>query len=174
MSLKDLTHNYHVLAEAHPFTRVLLSGNISAEVYAGLLANQLMQYTALETQAQHLLAEVPGLARAEYINQDLQELKFAPNICSSTLHYVEYIKTLTDPKLLWAHLYVKHMGDLFGGQILKKLVPGSGRMYQFENRTELIKQVRAQLSDDMAAEANRCFTQTLQLFTELANEHNIQ
>ena len=76
--------------------------------------------------------------------------------------------------MLWAHLYVKHMGDLFGGQILKRLVPGSGHMYQFENRQELIGQVRAQLCDSMADEANLCFTQTLELFSELANEHNIQ
>ena len=161
-----------MLAEAHAFTQVLLSGKILPKVYSSLLANQLVQYTALETQAQHLL--IPGLARSQRIAEDLQELGYTPQICQTTYQYIEYIKDVTDPKLLWAHLYVKHMGDLFGGQILKKLVPGSGRMYEFENRTELIKQVRAQLSDDMAAEANLCFTQTLQLFTELANEHNIQ
>jgi heme oxygenase len=172
LSLKELTHNNHVLAEAHAFTQVLLSGKISPKVYSSLLANQLVQYTALETQAQHLL--IPGLARARNIALDLQELGYTPQICQTTYQYIEYIKNVTDPKLLWAHLYVKHMGDLFGGQILKKLVPGSGRMYEFENRTHLIKQVRAQLCDSMAPEANRCFTQTLQLFTELANEHNIQ
>lgn len=173
MSLKELTHDNHVLAEAHAFTKVLLSGNITPEVYAGLLANQLVQYTALETQAEHLLTEVPGLARARHIQQDLQELGFAPNICSSSYKYAEYIKKLTDPKLLWAHIYVKHMGDLFGGQILKKLVPGSGHMYQFENRPQLIAQVRSKLCDEMAPEANLCFTQTLNLFSELAHEYNI-
>jgi heme oxygenase len=172
MSLKELTHNSHVLAEAHPFTKMLLSGTISPKVYAALLTNQLQQYTALETQTQHLL--FPGLARAQRIAEDLQELNHTSNICQATTDYVEYIQSITNPQQLWAHLYVKHMGDLFGGQILKKLVPGSGRMYEFENRTELIKQVRAQLCDSMAPEANHCFTQTLQLFTELANEHNIQ
>jgi heme oxygenase len=172
MSLKELTHSNHVLAEAHPFTKVLLSGSISPKVYADLLTNQLQQYIALETQAKHLL--LPGLARAQHIAEDLTELNHSSSICQATVDYVEYIQSINDPKLLWAHLYVKHMGDLFGGQILKKLVPGSGRMYEFENRTELIKQVRQQLSDDMADEANRCFTQTLELFTELANEHNIQ
>lgn len=171
MSLKELTHNNHVLAEAHPFTQVLLSGKISPEVYSSLLVNQLAQYTALELQAQDLL--LPGLARAQAIAKDVEELGYSCTLCAATYRYVEYIKTVTDPEQLWAHLYVKHMGDLFGGQILKRLVPGSGHMYQFENRQELISQVRAQLSDSMAEEANLCFTQTLELFTELASEHNI-
>lgn len=171
MSLKELTHNSHVLAEAHSFTQVLLSGKITPEVYSSLLANQLVQYTALETQAQDLL--IPGLARARNIALDLAELGYAPQIHQATYRYVEYIKNVTNPQQLWAHLYVKHMGDLFGGQILKRLVPGSGHMYQFENRSELIQQVRAKLCDSMADEANLCFTQTLELFSELAHEHSI-
>lgn len=174
MSLKELTHDNHVLAESHPFTKVLLSGTIQPEVYASLLVNQLAQYTALESQAQDFLKQVPGLARTQQIAKDVQELGFDCKLHPATHKYVEYIQTITDADLLWAHIYVKHMGDLFGGQILKRLVPGSGHMYQFENRSELIGQVRAKLCDSMAQEANRCFTQTLELFTELANEHNIQ
>ena len=40
-----------------------------------------------------------------------------------------------------AHIYVRHFGDLFGGQMMKKVVVGSGKMYDFKNRSELIKEL---------------------------------
>lgn len=33
-TLKELTHDNHELAEAHPFTKLLLSGSIPENVYA--------------------------------------------------------------------------------------------------------------------------------------------
>jgi hypothetical protein len=45
----------------------------------------------------------------------------------------EYLKHLAeikdDPKKLMAHIYVRHMGDLFGGQMIAKKVPSSGNFY---------------------------------------------
>jgi hypothetical protein len=66
------------------------------------------------------------------------------------------------------------MGDMYGGQMIKKCVPGNGRMYEFENRKELIQALRNKLDTSMASEAIHCFGYAIQLFTELANEHNIQ
>ena len=36
-TLKELTHDNHELAEAHPFTKLLLSGSIPENVYADFL-----------------------------------------------------------------------------------------------------------------------------------------
>jgi hypothetical protein len=47
-------------------------------------------------------------------------------------------------------------------------------MYDFSNRSELISALRQKLDVNMAAEANECFAFAIELFTELANEHNIQ
>jgi heme oxygenase len=66
------------------------------------------------------------------------------------------------------------MGDLYGGQMIKKVVPGTASMYDFSNRKELIDALRQKLDVAMAAEANECFVFAIELFTELANEHNIQ
>jgi hypothetical protein len=60
------------------------------------------------------------------------------------------------------------MGDMFGGQMLKKLVPGSGKMYEFENRAELIQTVRTMIDEDMADEANIAFQLTIDLLKEYA------
>jgi heme oxygenase len=74
---------------------------------------------------------------------------------------------------LLAHIYIRHFGDLYGGQIIKKAVPGSGKMYEFEDRNGLIAKVRERLSDELGEEANRAIEFNLQLFEEIANEHNI-
>jgi exonuclease VII small subunit len=59
---------------------------------------------------------------------------------------------------------------MYGGQMIKKRNPGSGKMYEFENVDELKTAVRAMLNDDMAEEANRCFEFAMQLFEELDRE----
>jgi heme oxygenase len=73
----------------------------------------------------------------------------------------------TDPKKLMAHIYVRHMGDLAGGQMIAKRVPGNGRMYQFENADTLKTAIRERISDDMADEAIVCFEFATQMFKEM-------
>jgi heme oxygenase len=178
MSLKESTHLHHVAAEAHAFTKLLVSKKVSPEIYYDYLCNQLAAYTALEKLCanKNVFEFLPQLQRTTAIQKDIQELTTnasATKTYPATAAYVEYLNTATNKQLL-AHLYVRHMGDLYGGQLIKKCVPGSGTMYDFENRQELIKSLRSQLTDDLADEANLVFGYVLQLFTELANEHNIQ
>jgi hypothetical protein len=59
---------------------------------------------------------------------------------------------------------------MYGGQMIKKVVPGSGAMYEFENKKELIEKVRAMLTMDLADEANVAMQFAIDLFEELANE----
>ena len=66
-------------------------------------------------------------------------------------------------------MYVRHFGELHGGQMIKKRVPGSGKMYEFELEKEyLIEEFRKLLDDDMAEEAKICFDFASQLFDELS------
>lgn len=177
MSLKELTTEKHVAAEAHPFTKLLVSGNMPKEVYADYLLNQHMSYLALEELAskQGLFAGLEPIRRANAIRNDLQELGITPElkIYPASIKYVDHLATLPSEELM-AHIYVRHMGDMYGGQMIKKVIPGSGTMYNFENRSDLATELRTRLTDDMAVEANVCFDLILELFTELANEHNIQ
>jgi heme oxygenase len=72
-----------------------------------------------------------------------------------------------DPELLMAHVYVLHMGDLSGGQMISKKVPGAGTMYQFEDPDKLKEAIRNKINDDMAEEAKYVFTSATKLFKEL-------
>jgi heme oxygenase len=174
MALKDHIKKNHDKAENHPFVKVLLSGEVSVPVYADYLLNQLVCYGHLEQRAKAygLFDGIEGIERAELIQNDYIAFTYPGKIYPSSFEYVKYIDELP-VALLWGHIYARHFGDLYGGQIIKKVVPGDGTMYQFENRQELIAKVREKLSDDLADEANKALQFSLRLFDELAQSHNL-
>jgi heme oxygenase len=173
--LRDLIKEQHDRAENHPFVKVLLSGNIDKRLYAEFLYNQYFIYSALEKTADRIIDDLDGIRRTSKILEDLKELdQFDLKVMPSTVAYMDYLThaDLTDEELL-AHIYVRHMGDMFGGQMIKKVIPGSGKIYDFEDRSELIKDLRLRLNDDMAEEANDVFEYAIGLFEDFKNEYNL-
>jgi heme oxygenase len=160
MSLKELTHEAHKKAETQPFVKILFSGSIDPKLYAIYLKNQHPQYEILEAcaMAQGLLTGLPDIRRAPAILEDYLELHGETELEPKTLpivkRYMDYILSIKDePQRLMAHLYVRHMGDLAGGQMIAKRVPGAGKYYQFKDPDSLKTAIRERLSDDMVDEA---------------------
>lgn len=176
--LKELTWENHSKAERTEHARKLLKG-MTPEEYHRYIFNQYVMYSALETRASQVgvLDGIESIQRAEAIRTDMQELENEFNItrdpellCPVVGDYVPYVMTMEDTDAITAHLYVRHFGDMYGGQMIKKRNPGSGKMYEFEDVDALKETVREKLHDDMADEANRCFEFAMQLFEELDNE----
>jgi len=177
MSLKELTKEVHQQAERQGFVKELMSGQMSGDKYAVFLYNQYALYNLLEVCAMSLglLNKFPQIRRAPNILADFQELwtqSDMPSLTDSTNRYLKHIMTIKDdPKKLMAHLYVRHMGDLSGGQMIKKRVPGKGTMYDFDCDIKTTKElIRSETSDEMADEARLCFQYATELFKELHNE----
>jgi len=174
-NLKELTKEEHTNAERQAFVKVLMSGKINPEFYATYLWNQHKKYDILEAIAmsQGLLNDIPMIRQKMKIEEDFLELWLhkdkTPTIVPSTLEYIEHMKAImTDSTKLMAHLYVLHMGDLSGGQMIARKVPGAGRMYKFEGDIAEIKEkIRSKINDDMAEEAKYVFGSSTQLFQEL-------
>ena len=174
MSLKDLTHAAHKAAETQPFVKILFSGKINPKLYANYLKNQHPCYEILEVCAMRhgLLTGLPDMRRAPAILSDFQELwgddTQEPTILPVVKEYMDYIMSIKDePSRLWAHLYVRHMGDLAGGQMIAKRVPGAGKYYQFEDPDALKTAIRERLDDSMADEAVVCFKFAETLFGQM-------
>jgi heme oxygenase len=174
MSLRDLTHDAHKNAETQPFVKVLFSGKINPKLYATFLKNQHPCYEILEVCAMphQLLHGLPDIRRAPAILSDFQELWTEadgdPQMLPTTDNYIKYILSIKDqPERLMAHIYVRHMGDLAGGQMIAKRVPGSGRMYQFEDADALKIAIRERINDDMAEEAKVCFQFAADMFKDM-------
>ncbi len=174
MSLKDLTWEHHKDAERQQFVKVLMSGKINPELYATYLWNQHKKYDLLEALAgaNGLLHDLPGISRKHRIEKDYLELwkeVNPPALTQSTRDYIMHMKYIMhDSNALMAHVYVLHMGDLSGGQMIAKKVPGAGTMYKFDtDKNKLKDAIRERTNDDMAEEAKYVFTSATNLFKEL-------
>lgn len=175
-NLKELTREQHKNAERSLFVKKLLKKEITPYQYYVYLSNQFMMYTVLESFANDagILSGIEEIKRGNAMAKDLQELEKEhrfeiPVHLKSTAEYMRYIhKIREDPEKLLAHIYVRHMGDLSGGQIIKNFVPGSGMHYHFETDVnELKEKVRSKLHDGLAEEAKVCFIMIKQFMEEL-------
>lgn len=175
MTLREQIAVNHDKAEKHRFVELLLSGKMPSDVYASYLYNQFKCYEVLEEAAEKagLLDGIESIKRAYLIFLDATELDPDTTLFPSTLKYIAYVQDAPKDKLL-AHVYVRHFADMYGGQLIKKVAPGSCRMYEFDDRAGLIAKIRPMLSDDLGEEANRVFDFVLQLFDEISDAYNIQ
>ena len=64
-------------------------------------------------------------------------------------------------------MYTRHMGDLSGGQMIRRKIPGSGKLYDFEDGAKLKELIRERLDDSMADEARVCFEFATKTFQEI-------
>ena len=172
MNLKEATAEKHREAESLPFIKSIFEARVDKDQYADYLFQLGLIYYFLEEglgEKFNLFEGMRDLKRHKHIIEDFNELA-NKNISyiarEPTLEYFNYLSTIGDTKKAMAHVYVRHMGDLFGGQQLAKCVPGSGKMYSFDNIRELMTSIRAKLSDDMANEANVAFDYNIKMLKE--------
>jgi|TARA_B110000971_G_scaffold219042_1_gene259206 heme oxygenase len=177
--LKELTWAHHQSAERRLFAKELISGNIEPKLYHKFLCCQYLAYKVLE-RVTIIPPNLIAIHRAPRIFQDIRELEELfgfeppgeyPESVDKYIAHVDALKASDNNEALLANMYVRHFGELHGGQIIKKKTPGSGLMYEFNGDTKvLIEEFRTLLSDDMADEAKKCFDFASELFDELSKE----
>jgi heme oxygenase len=162
MSLKELTADKHAEAEATPFMKAVFAGKMTPEIWIAFTYQKHAFYKEIEDKADMygLLEDLPGIKRADLILQDCEpmlgrNITYAPT--QPVYEYCAYIRSLHDPVRIMAHLYTWHMGDMFGGQMIKKIIDAPSSHLDFENAAELKTTIRSKLTDDMADEANVAF-----------------
>lgn len=136
ISLREGTKASHRMAEQSPFMRKLFEGHLTQEVYGEFLVQLFIIYHALEDSQYHhfnhsVLGKVhfPSLFRSEALKQDLDFYfggsswkEYHPT--PATEAYVQRIRSLAMDWVdgLVAHHYTRYLGDLSGGQVLKRII----------------------------------------------------
>jgi heme oxygenase len=177
MALRDLVKDVHTEAEESPFAKLLMSGAISKHQYANYLYQQEMIYFRLEQRADKLgiLDDIPDIKRHHKIVEDFHSLEVNDSfkLYPVVKEYCDYVEGI-DEYQCWAHMYVRHFGDMYGGNMISKRIPfGSHNMYKFEDKKGLIEYVRSKLDDDMYKEAQSVFKYATALFKELEKEYGL-
>ena len=168
MGLKEATAELHSKAEKMEFNQRMFRGELSTDEYVKYLYQQLMVFEAIEAkQLPH-----PSLARVDKVKEDLIELNSSLDKMngplSSAMMYSNYLSSLTQEERL-PHVYLNYLALAYGGQMMKKNIPGSGRMYDFENMHEAVGAIRATQKDEWADEVNKGFQFIINIADELQN-----
>lgn len=134
-ALRERTRGLHEQAERSGIIRRLLKGSADCHGYALLLRNLLPAYQEMERQLElhrnapgvRLIA-LPELYRADALEQDIREIEGAAwrlslPLLGSGRRYAARIAESAEhePARLVGHAYVRYLGDLNGGQILRRL-----------------------------------------------------
>lgn len=199
--LREGTKKSHTMAENVGFVKCFLKGVVEKTSYRTLVANLYFVYTAMEEEMEKLrhhdiVSKIyfPQLHRKQSLEKDLYfyygmnwRNEVAPSEAAQA--YVARIHEVanTQPELLVAHSYTRYLGDLSGGQILKKIAQramnlgenGGTAFYEFESISDekafknKYRQALDELPIDQAtaesivAEANAAFGMNMKMFMEL-------
>ena len=163
MSLKELTKDNHTAAEKTKFMQAVFKGKLPVNVWADWTYQKSLFYNAIESCAEDLgiIKDIPDIKRTFLLLEDHRNMvaeHVHPSYRKITLDYYQYIMDLyPDRNRIIAHLYTWHMGDLHGGQMIKKVLPGSHKNLEFADPHVTISVIRTLLDDSMANEANMAF-----------------
>ncbi len=198
--LREGTKKSHTMAENVGFVKCFLKGVVEKNSYRKLVANLYFVYSAMEEEMERLqqhpiLSQIyfPKLNRKQALEQDLcfyfgqnWRTEIAPSEAATA--YVQRIHEIaaSEPELLIAHSYTRYLGDLSGGQILKKIAQRAMNLEQdgtafyefaeipdekaFKNQYREIMNnlpVDQEMADKIVAEANAAFGMNMKMFMEL-------
>ena len=161
--LHEGTREAHRTVERLVFVRNFLRGLVSRDAYCNLLHALYQVYQVMEEAlVRHQQHPVVGPMcmshhfRASALQRDLRYLGMptAETILPSVEPYVERIRDIEqgEAKLLVAHCYTRYLGDLSGGQILRRVVSralglrdGGIAFYVFgDGSTEYVQRAKAE------------------------------
>ncbi|GHH39132.1 biliverdin-producing heme oxygenase [Lentzea cavernae] len=202
--LRAGTRQEHEHAERSEFVEALLNGRLELDAYADLLGQSHLFYSVLEQASDHWKNDplvggfaISGLARREPLRRDLTHLlghdwQTRLTALPSTQSYVDRLHEVCFTKReAWvAHHYTRYLGDLSGGQVIRRkmqeiygLHEDGVRFYRFDEVAKpkpFRNHYRALLDttpwteterDDLVEETNRAFRLNRAVFADLAAKH---
>ncbi|MDY7013163.1 MAG: heme oxygenase (biliverdin-producing) [Cyanobacteriota bacterium] len=199
--LREGTKKSHTAAENVGFVKCFLKGVVEKNSYRKLVGNLYFVYSAMEEEMEKhrehpILSQLyfPQLNRKQSLEKDLyyyygSNWRDLVQLSPAGESYVQRIREVSKnrPELLISQLYTRYLGDLSGGQILKKIAQtamnlseGEGTaFYEFKeipDEKAFKQEYRRRLNElpidqetavAIVDEANAAFAANMELFQEL-------
>jgi heme oxygenase len=170
INIRQHTAEKHAEAENTDFMKAVFAGTLAPELWCDFTFQKILIYSTIEAAAGALglMHDLPDIQRTHRLFQDYQSLATGINTYSqATLDYQRYLISIsTDPEKILAHLYVWHMGDLHGGQMIRKVVPGTHAAFEFQNAPELITAIRSRITETLIPEILVAFDYAIGILRE--------
>ena len=201
--LREGTKKSHTMAENTGFVACFLKGVVEKKSYRKLISDLYFVYSAMEEEIERLVLDnhpvvkfigFKELFRKETLENDLKYY-YGDNwikqiqISDSAQSYVDRIRYVAkeSPELLVGHHYTRYIGDLSGGQILKKIakkalnIDGNQGLdfYEFsmiddekkfkKSYSDILNNlpINQDIANKIIDEANQAFTYNMKMFKEL-------
>ena len=201
--LREGTKKSHTMAENTGFVACFLKGVVEKKSYRKLISDLYFVYSAMEEEIERLVLDnhpvvkfigFKELFRKETLENDLKYY-YGDNwekqiqISDSAQSYVDRIRYVAkeSPELLVGHHYTRYIGDLSGGQILKKIakkalnIEGNQGLefYEFsmiddekkfkKSYSDILNNlpINQDIANKIIEEANQAFTYNMKMFKEL-------
>jgi heme oxygenase len=171
MGLKELTAHKHKAAEQTLFMQQLISGTLPKKFWSDFLFQKTSFYSAMEQVSDQLgiLEQIPDLRRSQLITLDFEAVRSDQHYTLNdvTVEYTEYLKSLvTDLDSFMAHVYTWHLGDLYGGQLIRSKAPGPCQSLQYSDPRGTADLIRSFVKDAMATEVCKAFEYSIKLMEQ--------
>ncbi len=201
--LREGTKKSHTMAENTGFVACFLKGVVEKKSYRKLISDLYFVYSAMEEEIERLVLDnhpvvkfigFKELFRKETLENDLKYY-YGDNwikqiqISDSAQSYVDRIRYVAkeSPELLVGHHYTRYIGDLSGGQILKKIakkalnIDGNQGLdfYEFsmiddekkfkKSYSDILNNlpINQDIANKIIDEANQAFIYNMKMFKEL-------
>lgn len=172
MSLKEITKDKHTEAESTLFMQRVFKKSLPEDLWIDWTKQKSFFYNKIECYCGllGLLNGIEDIRRSYFLLRDYSIMNpntLVHSIRKPVLEYGDYLDTIgNDANKMLAHLYTWHMGDMFGGQMIKKVVPGSHLSLEFVNAQEIMNNLRAKLNDSMGEEAIVAFEWAIKMMRD--------
>jgi heme oxygenase len=164
MDLREAVRDSHKRAEQTELSKLMITGGMRKDTYAAFIENMQVIYAELERDG--MIAK-PEVLRNKIILQDIVDMDYEPCVIAPNVkNYVQYLSGLSANDR-WAHVYVHYLGNMYGGQMIGKQLPGPHAHLTFEDLKGCIAYVRANITDIHYNEANAAFDWTMRIYDEL-------
>ena len=164
-TLKEATRDVHDEAEHTEWGKLLINGNRTRTQYVHYLYNVLEVHQAIESR--NVITKKEVLRVPSIINDiEATDITISPVALDSTWKYVDYLNKLSDDQL-WGHIYCHYLGYMYGGQVIKKAVPFSTTMLDFDDRQDCVAYIREHLEGVDHEEAKAAFKWAIVMFNDL-------
>lgn len=158
--LREYTRDSHVLVESTKFMRAVFERSLPLKLWYDFVYQKSLFYEVIEdtAEASEYTEDFLDINKQNDLHAECTAQSHTFHYRDATVDYYKYLNTIPvgDRRIL-AHLYVWHMGDMYGGQMINRVLGTNSASLTFPNRAQLIQKLETKLDIDLVDEAKVAF-----------------
>ena len=158
--LREYTRDSHVLVESTKFMRAIFARKLPLQLWYDFVYQKSLFYEVIEdtAEASKFTEDILEINKQNDLHAECTAQSDTFQYRDATVEYYKYLNTIPiEDRRILAHLYVWHMGDMYGGQMINRVLGINSPSLTFQNRAQLIQKLEQKLDIDLVDEAKIAF-----------------